>query len=315
MPTARRRTRRRPRAKDGGEARRRRANGSFAVTTYNILDGRQEGLYSAARALKAANVDIAVVQETKFLDTDFATKWWAGYEIKTAAAGTTSCGGVALLAQKNDWARVENAKGVGTNVLSFELVLKKEERFFVVGCYFPPFDKEGKAQWLVEQVLRDKPAGSMPLVIGDLNANLDAPRSRREEVLAQNMGEHGLGCASRHFQVRHGRHLRGRWTYRTVKENAIQLGDRRWVRSRPDHMLIPEEERKRIMSCQSIFLPYHSNHRALVVWIWGSGWLKRYIREQETLPVQSPKAGEQSEGGMFTKLADAIDKPSGVSGR
>ena len=81
--------------------------------------------------------------------------------------------------------------------------------FFVVGCYFPPSDKEGKAQRLVEQALQDKPAGSMPLVIGDLNANLDAPRSRQEEVLAQNMGEHGLGCASRHFQVRRGRHLRG----------------------------------------------------------------------------------------------------------
>ena len=54
MPTFRRRKRRRPRAKDGGEARRRRARGSFALATYNILDGRQEGLYSAARALKAA---------------------------------------------------------------------------------------------------------------------------------------------------------------------------------------------------------------------------------------------------------------------
>ena len=63
---------------------------------------------------------------------------------------------------------------------------------------------------MAEQALWDKPAGSMPLVIGDLNANLDAPRSRREEGLAQNMGEHGLRCASRHFQVRRGRHLRGR---------------------------------------------------------------------------------------------------------
>ena len=41
---------------------------------------------------------------------------------------------------------------------------------------------------MVEQALRDKPVGSMPLVIGDMNANLDAPRSRQEEVLAQNMG-------------------------------------------------------------------------------------------------------------------------------
>ena len=62
----------------------------------HILNGRQEGLYSAAHAPEAANVNIAVVQETKFLDADFATKWWTGYEIKTAAAGTMSCGGAPL---------------------------------------------------------------------------------------------------------------------------------------------------------------------------------------------------------------------------
>ena len=62
----------------------------------------------------------------------------------------------------------------------------------------------------MEQALRDKPADSMPLVIGDLNANLDTLRSRKEEVMAQDMGEHGLGCASRHFWVRQGRHLQGR---------------------------------------------------------------------------------------------------------
>ena len=133
------------------------------MATYNILDGRQEGLYIAAGALEAANVDIAVVQETKFLDVYFATKQWTEYNIKTAAVGTTSCRGVALLARKNNWVRVENAKVVRTNVLSFELVLNKEERFFVVGCYFPPSDKEGGGKRLVKQALRDKPTDPCPL--------------------------------------------------------------------------------------------------------------------------------------------------------
>ena len=191
--------------------------------------------------------------ETKFLDPTFATKRWAGYDIKTAAAGTTSCGGVALLARKNDWATVENAKVVGTNVLSFELVLNKKERFFVVGCYFPPSDKEGKARRLVEQALRDKPVGSMPLVIRDLNANLDAPWSRRETIFVQAMREHGLECASRHFRVCHGRHLRGRWTWRQVKEGATRLGDRRWVRSRPDYIPVLEAEQKRVKNFRWVF--------------------------------------------------------------
>ena len=132
----------------------------------------------------------------------------------------------------------------------------------------------------------------MPLVIGELNANLGAPRSQQEEVLAQNMGEHGLGYASRHFQVRHGQHLRGRWTYRKAKENATWLGDRRLVRSRPDHILIPEAEQKRVKNCRWIFLPHHcSDHRALVTRIRGRWGLKRYVRKRETLPVQPLAAG------------------------
>ena len=98
MPTVPRRKQRRPRAKNGREARRRRARSSFSVATYNILDERQEEFYSAARALRTANVDISVLQETNILDPTFATKRWAGYEIKSVAAGSASCGGMTLLA-------------------------------------------------------------------------------------------------------------------------------------------------------------------------------------------------------------------------
>ena len=66
--------------------------------------------------------------------------------------------------------RLENAKVVGTNnVLSFELVLNKRDRFFAVGCYIPPSNKQGGDQWLVEQALRDNPVGSLPLVICNLS--------------------------------------------------------------------------------------------------------------------------------------------------
>ena len=56
--------------------------------------------------------------------------------------------------------------------------------------------------------------------------------------------------------------------------------------------------------------PRHcSDHRALVVRIWGRWGLKRYVRERETLPVQPPAAGERTEGEeMFAKLAGAIEK-------
>ena len=44
--------------------------------------------------------------------------------------------------------------------------------------------------------------------------------------------------------------------------------------------------------------------------MWGIRGLKRYAKEQETLPVQPPEAGERSEREeMFAGLAATIPKP------
>ena len=44
------------------------ACGSIVVTMCDIRIGRQESLYSAACAFQEANVDVAVMQKTKFVD-------------------------------------------------------------------------------------------------------------------------------------------------------------------------------------------------------------------------------------------------------
>ena len=120
-----------------------------------------------------------------------------------------------------------------------------------------------------------------------------------------------MECATRHFQVRRRRHVRGRWTWRRAKEEATRAGDRRWVRSRPDYILFPAQERRRIKRCRWVLPPHHnSDHRALIVKVWGSRGIKRYVKERETLPVQPPEAGERSEGEeIFARLAATIAKP------
>ena len=62
------------------------------MASYNIRDGCNGGLQSAARALDRAMVNIAVLQEVKITDAKFAARKWAGYKILTAAAGTANCG-------------------------------------------------------------------------------------------------------------------------------------------------------------------------------------------------------------------------------
>jgi exonuclease III len=105
-------------------------------------------LQSAARSMSETGVDIAFIQEVKITDPRFATKRWAGYDIRTSAAGTAHCGGVALLVREDDdyTFTVENEKVVGANVISFEMVTGRHKRWFVVGCCIPPSDRDDTGQ-------------------------------------------------------------------------------------------------------------------------------------------------------------------------
>ena len=55
-----------------------------------------------------------------------------------------SCGSVALAVRENSLFRTENERIVGPNVISFEMVVAKYERWFVVGCYLLPSDTGGR---------------------------------------------------------------------------------------------------------------------------------------------------------------------------
>ena len=58
------------------------------------------------------------------------------------------------------------------------------------------------------------PDGERLMVLGDLNANLDSPRGRQEDVLAAKASEHDLVCTTKQFRCRRKwRHMRGRWTF------------------------------------------------------------------------------------------------------
>ena len=151
--------------------------GHVAIATHNIRDGRNGGLLSVARAFDHANVDVAVVQEVKLKNPKFAPRTGFGYQIHTTAAGTGNCGGISLLVRENGPFSVEEVKVWGENVLSFQLQVGEEEedRWHCVGAYFPPSDKEGKAQRLMTAAVKAQPKGARLMVLGDLNADLDSP--------------------------------------------------------------------------------------------------------------------------------------------
>ena len=102
---------------------------------------------------------------------------------------------------------------MGPNVIRFEFVMGKphhgdEERYFVVGCYIPPSDKDGTTRRLIEQTMLLKPKRATPIIMGDLNARLEVPWDCQEELLSDLVGTWGYSasleitqCAQCHAQT------------------------------------------------------------------------------------------------------------------
>ena len=133
-----------------------------------------------------------------------------------------------------------------------------------MGCYLPPSDKKGEAQQLLTRAMQQQLSGTGLMVLGNLKADLDAPRTTQEDVLAAEIAEHGLACPTRHFMSWRTRHVRGRWTFR--RSRYMKEGERRWRRSKPDYVLAQERDRRRLWSCRWLPVHHHdSDHRALVL--------------------------------------------------
>merc|ERR1712086_1003921 len=76
------------------------------------------------------------------------------------------------------------------------MVTGRYKRWFIVGCHLPPSDTEGVTQQMVINMLKNRLKGTCPVVIGDLNSDLDFPRDRQEEILSSAMTAQSLTCAS-----------------------------------------------------------------------------------------------------------------------
>ena len=115
----------------------------MTFATLNIPDGRLAGLWIVMRVMRLGNGAIAVLQESKFTDDNYATKKVEGYFILTAATDKKNCRGVSLLWQYGNLFELENGKLRGPNTVTCK-VQTGEARCYAMGCYLPPSAKEGK---------------------------------------------------------------------------------------------------------------------------------------------------------------------------
>jgi hypothetical protein len=228
-------------------------SGPVAIALFNIRSGRNGGLEAALRAMDQLGVDIGFLVETK-LTGGIYTRHSLGYDVLASTAMSSSSGGIALFWRGNILYKVEETRIWGPNVISLHLMMGST-RFFVVGCYIPPSNLETLAY--IDKAWRKCPKGAHPILVGDLNLNLQAPRTEREETIAEQVDAMNLVDMSRHFCQRLGNRLRGRWTWQMRRKG-------RWISSQCDYFLGRETDRRRFWRVSVRMPRYHSDHCALV---------------------------------------------------
>ncbi len=159
-------------------------------------------------------VDIGFLLETKLMGGIY-TRHSSEYDVLASNAASSSSGGIALFWRGNISYKVEKMQIWGPNVISMHLMMGST-RFFVVGCYIPPSNLETLA--CIDKAWRKCPKGAHPILVGNLNLNLCAPRTEREETIAKQVDAMDLVDMSRHFCQRSGTRLWGRWTWRMRRE-------------------------------------------------------------------------------------------------
>jgi hypothetical protein len=187
------------------------------------------------------------------------------------------------------------------NVISLQLRMDNI-RFFVVGCYIPPSYLETLTD--VEWAWQACPTGAHPLLVGDMNFNFCAPRTDREEAIAEQVEAMGLVDMSRHFYQRSGKRLPGTWTWRMRREG-------RWISSQCDYFFGRETDCRRFRRV-SVRMPcYYSNHRALVAVIHAGGGeeLKQYRRRMQRFPISLPRGPRKQLDAEYEELQRDVVRP------
>ena len=78
----------------------------------------------------------------------------------------------------------------------------------------------------VVDALDKMPKGCIPMLLGDLNVDLDVPRNEQEARVAAVMDHHGMACASKHFTVRRRKECKLRGDGHGNTDNSRRRGHR-----------------------------------------------------------------------------------------
>ncbi len=153
-----------------------------------------------------------------------------------------------------------------------------------MGCYIPPTNLTTLMH--INEAWWASPKGCLPILLGDLNVNLAAPRNERNDTIAKQVDAMALIDMSSHFYQRRGRRSQGRWTWRMRR-------GRQWVSSQCDYILGRATDLGRWFWRVSIRTPFchDSDHPTIVSKIRAGGGreMKKYHKINQRFPLKIPR--------------------------
>ena len=150
--------------------------------SYNIRNGRNEGLELVLRGVSLANMYLGIFQDTKVAEGIY-TYGSAGYSVVAPDAPSRHHGEVAVFYRLALHFAVEAVQQFGPNVVGFQLAIGGRW-WYIMGCYLAPDDTSTIES--VVSALKERPQGTELLVAGDFNVKLLEPEGdqRGEEIAA-----------------------------------------------------------------------------------------------------------------------------------
>jgi hypothetical protein len=213
------------------------------------------GLDSTLQEMEAMDVNLGILMETKVTSRIY-TQHLSGFSVVASNAHRGHQGRIVFFWRANKMYKVRDWHICGPNVLFFVIVMGSQH-FYVVGCYILPTDLNTLPQ--VKQALNECLKGHTPLLIGDLNVKLHAPRDERDKQIAEVVEDIcGLTDLSKHFRQQSCGHTRGRWTWRMRR-------GRRWVTSQCGYFLGRATDRRKFCSiCLRTPFNHNLDHCAII---------------------------------------------------
>ncbi len=155
------------------------------------------------------------------------------------------------------------------------------------------------------------PYGCKPLLLGNLNINLQGPVDLRADTIKDVMDEADLVNLMQHFMQQGGDRIAMGTNYWSWQQRCWE----RWVRS-PTNYVMARDKDKCLLRRMDFDPPRHhdSDHHSMVTWIWvqqqGSKCLKAYClkRHHNSLKLQ-PYGPYKELKSVLKELRETIKQP------